>query len=409
MKKLNLIFGILFIMVGLFINSCHDDIENVNSNNWKKENNIYSINPKFSPSNIKKITPIFTYGGHVEQEVNQLNDYAIKCVKDKSRLSKIKDKIIYVGIYTLTNFNSKGSNNEDAISLYSDNGGYLEHTFFIKQKDNSYKEIKELNFKTQEILKKDISFMTFYSKLFLQGSTSFYILENSQNTKRYNKTKSEKLASNKLEIESLTNDFQVFESATLASYITLDSQPDEEILGAIQAVYSDGVGCWDCGVYQNGGSCKYSYGQSSCHMSIGCGASSLEESIESSYDSYFDTNLMYGFRDNVLMNSTIGLKYYYFYYYSSLPEETIGLSVSEKIQVATSLPTFYSVINRLYENNNTDNDIYLPSEKQTVINLLNLYYENTNNDNFRSILQNIESDINTMDGMSFNELNQIIY
>jgi hypothetical protein len=143
-------------------------------------------------------------------------------------------------------------------------------------------------------------------------------------------------------------------------------------------------------------------------VSSGCSIGAAKNTLGSDYSDYFDDALLYEMRDNVLLNSLIGEKYYRFYYYSSLLDITDQLSLSELAQIATSLPTIYSIYNRI-KNSEYQSLVFTESEKNKILDVLNIYKNKKISANFESIINNIISDIEQLDGKSIAYLNQKIY
>ena len=180
---------------------------------------------------------------------------------------------------------------------------------------------------------------------------------------------------------------------------------DEAIEEIESSSFEPGI-CRGCNSGVVRGTCTSEY---NCRMYSGsCSSNSSKNALGSSYLGYFDDNLLYEIRDNVLGNSLIGEKYYAFYYYTSLPEITDQLSVNELVEIALALPIIYNSYNKI-KNSAYQNLIFTSSEKNQILNVLNIYKNKNNNANFEKIINSVIDDVNYLDGKTVGNLNSIIY
>jgi hypothetical protein len=321
-----------------------------------------------------------------------------KCSKNETEKANFKNNLAYVGIFTKANFEKNNTEIFDGISLFIANGNTMQHHFFEK-KGNEYIENEKLSYKTKHITKKDISFVIFYTKLNRKGSISYYLSEFSL----------AKNIQNRNEDDYVDMDFLEFQTATFAENTELSNRPSNNEITEIEiAAIAPGY-CYGCNSGVVRGSCTSS---NNCNMYSGggsCSASIISDGgLPTEYSSLVNKNIMYEIRDNLLGNSIIGEKYYAFYYYSSLGEITTQLSISEQIQIATTLPIIYDVYDKI-KNSKYDKIVFTESEKNQLINVLNIYRTKNISDNFAIIIDSVIKDINALSGKTIGYLNQIIY
>lgn len=147
-----------------------------------------------------------------------------------------------------------------------------------------------------------------------------------------------------------------------------------------------------------------------------CSAAYLSDDtdINSNYSqNYIEQNLnltlFYEFREDVLLNYNVGIKYYD--YHKVLSDFVINenlLTFNKKLVIVSKMPSIVSLVNSILNPASPDEIVITAEIKDDLLDLANLFYEDTNNVDFKAILDDIKFDINQYAGLTYEELFDVI-
>lgn len=398
------------IVALFFIRSCVND--NISEDKEIKQKNIEKLNSINSAR--LQLAPLTTNGGNLSLTSNQINQ--LYQLTGSSQIETLRNLVLY------SKGNEDGStevniSNVLGISIFQYVGINLQHQFF-QNIDGSFQVIPELTSSSFGVTEDETNFAVLVSEIYRNNSITTY---NVLNHSVYD-SKPKSLINNVM--IDFTPSYQLLDKRAvyIASRLKLSQNPNlsDDFTGVSRAL---SVPCRKCGQVNATGSCEVDLSNNSCvdrdtqspenpngnefedpPMCPRYGASST---LGSSYSNYFDNSKMYGFRDNVLERSNVGMKYYMFYYQTSFYK--VEYDFADALKIAFALPDIYNLYDNIM-NNNTNAYIFDDTAVNKLTEILDiLISKNSQNENLVSIFNFVKEDVAFLKNRKIGELEQIVY
>ncbi|MGB0863105.1 MAG: hypothetical protein ACPGXZ_09305 [Saprospiraceae bacterium] len=127
-------------------------------------------------------------------------------------------------------------------------------------------------------------------------------------------------------------------------------------------------------------------------------------------DTYYDHDLYWSFKDNIMDSSNIGIKYVNYYRgLSAFILSSDNLTANHLISTTSKMPSIHSIVTKLMSpTTSSDEIIVTTSIERDLKDLIALYRNFSTNADFQFILDDIENDIDLFSNKTYNEVLDLI-
>lgn len=406
MKKIILVLAISLIAFAFTVYSCRENKDDFT-------NTTNSVISNSSIANRGSIQPFTTIGGSL-----QLNSTSIENLYSligENNISNLRNIVLYSnGTQTSTIDVEKVS----GLSVFHYDGAKLQHSFYIKNPNGTFSNLPELTLNCFGVTIAETEFAAFFSGIYKDNHLTVYSIKNNA----VYQTKLLRDPNNNSTDYISSYDMFDFRAALIGNLISLENPPESGVEAeALNQMYAR-VSCRKCQQPDSTGDCEVDLSVNNCskreidtETGTGfepndpplCPEGKAESKVAILFKEYFNEDIMYAIRDNVLVNSTVGMKYYNYYYQTSF--YNVNYNITDAQKIAVLLPKIYN----LYENyteNNLGEDIFDESTRDDIVDLLEtLKTKNSNRENLVKIFDDVKKDVIFLSTKKIGDVPTIIY